>query len=298
MNRKILSVALAIVMICTTAFALSGCSSKSEYPVTVGSVTINSQPEKVVILSKNLADIISCIGYDVNMTGRSDEVTQSGLQVVPTVGTAQTPNSASIDEVGADVVFADSTLTEVAKEEIESLGVPVVVIDDAQTPKQVKSIYKKIGRILGGNVTGQSKATTAVNDLLSTMKDVKEAVAGDTVVKTICYLYIDNGVLKTMSNGTWGATMLDYTGAVNAFKNTDGNVVDTETLLRSNPDCIFCADEDVITYLKTSSVYSELDALTDNTYVVAYDDINMQGYTALDVLENMIKCIYPDQFSQ
>lgn len=298
MSRKIFSFFMALAVLFTTAFALSGCGEKSEYPVTVGSVTINSQPQHIVILSKNLADVVTCIGYDINMVGRSDEVTQEGLQVVPSVGSCTSPDIKKVKKAQADIVLADSSLTEAAKEEFEKEGIPVVIIDDAQTPKQVKYLYKKVGTVLGGNVTGQSNAKKAISDLFDTMKDIKAAVTTDSIVKTMCYLYVDNGVLKTMNNGTWGATMLGFTGAVNVFKNNEGNVVDTETLTLSNPDCIFCADEEVVNYLKTSDTFSKLNALENNTYVIKYDDINMQGYTALDVLQVMIKDMYPEQFSE
>ncbi len=298
MSRKILSFSMALVMLIATAFSLSGCGGKSEYPVTVDSVTINSQPQHIVILSKNLADVVTCIGYDVNMVGRSDEVTQKGLQVVPSVGNCSNPNPKEIKKLEADIVLADASLTEASKEEIEKYGIPVVILDDAQTQKQVKYLYKKVGTVLGGNVTGQENAKKAVNDLFDTMKDIKAAVTTDSIVKTMCYLYVDNGVLKTMNDGTWGATMLGYTGAVNVFKNNESNIVDTETLNLSNPDCIFCSDEDVVNYLKTSSTFSKLNALENNTYVISYDDINMQGYTALDVLQVMIKDMYPEQFSE
>lgn len=296
MHKKMLATTMAVVMILTALFSLSSCSGKQEYPVTVGSVTIEGEPEQIVILSKNLADVISYMGYDIKMTGRSDEVTQEGLQVVPTVGTSKDPEPASIDEVGADVVFADSTINETVKQEIEESGTPVIVLDDAQTPKQLRSLYKKIGIILGGNVTGKADAIDSVNSFIDTMNEIEDAIISEQVIKTTCYLYIDNGVLKTMHSGNWGSVLLGYTGTTNVFANADSNVVDNETLLLSNPDYIFCSDESVIDYLKRSSTLGELDALKSNAYVIPYEDITMQGVTALDVVEEMLQYIYPDQF--
>lgn len=297
MHKKMLSVLLTAVTALASVFFCS-CSPDSEYPVAIGSIVIDAEPQNIVILNPNLADIISCIGYDVKMAGRSEDVNQKGFQVVPSVGSAQDPEPASIDEVGADIVFADNTLNDAVKEKIEEMNIPVVVLEEAHTPKQVKSTYKKLGKILGGNKTGRQKGKEAYENLTDTMKDVKNAAGSYSVVKTACYLYIDNGVLKTANNGTWGNTMLNYTGAVNVFKNSDTDVVDNGQFLLSNPDYIFCADENVEGYLKSSATLNSLDALeNNNVFIIPYSDISMQGYAALDVLENMLRDMYPDEFS-
>ena len=64
----------------------------------------------------------------------------------------------------------------------------------------------------------------------------------------------------------------------------------------SNPDCIFCGSEETVEYLKNSIELRELDALSENTFVVPYEDITMQGYTALEVLKTLLTNIYPEQF--
>ena len=298
MGKKFLAVILALLMITTSAFGLTSCSQGSEYPVTVGSVTVGAEPNSIVILSKNLADIISCMGYDIKMTGRSDAVTQKGFQVVPSVGDESAPNVEAIAEIGAEIVFAESNLDPAVKEQIEEKGITVAIFDDAQTLKQLKSMYEKIGSILGGNITGKSQGAEASKELFDTMKEVKDAVIEEPVVKTICYVYLEDDILKTMNTGSWGSAMLNYTGATNVFKQAESNIVDNKTFLLSNPDCIFCGSEETVEYLKNSIELRELDALSENTFVVPYEDITMQGYTALEVLKTLLTNIYPEQFRE
>ena len=119
MSKKIISVVLALLIITISAFGFSGCSQESEYPVTVGSATVGAEPNSIVVLSKNLADIISCIGYDIKMTGRSDAVTQKGFSVVPSVGDEATPDVQAIADTGADIVFAESNLDSDVKAQLE-----------------------------------------------------------------------------------------------------------------------------------------------------------------------------------
>lgn len=298
MSKKILAVILALMMITTSAFGLTSCSQGSEYSVTVGSVTVGAEPNSIVILSKNLADIISCMGYDIKMTGRSDAVTQKGFQVVPSVGDESAPNVEAIAEIGAEIVFAESNLDPAVKEQIEEKGITVAIFDDAQTLKQLKSMYEKIGSILGGNITGKSQGAEAAKELFDTMKEVKDAVIEEPVVKTICYVYLEDDILKTMNTGSWGSAMLNYTGATNVFKQAESNIVDNKTFLLSNPVCIFCGSEETVEYLKNSIELRELDALSENTFVVPYEDITMQGYTALEVLKTLLTNIYPEQFRE
>ena len=299
MNRKILS-ALIAVMIIISSLTLTSCGEKKEYPVTLGQTVIEKEPEKIVVLTKNLADIISTIGYDVKMVGRSDEVTQKGVQVVPSMGTAHSPSVASMDEVGAEVIFADSTLDPGIKEKLEKKGMDVVILDTASTPKQVSGLYKKIGRVLGGDVTGTQEGREAYAKLSDTLKSVREAANNDSnnIVRTITYLYIDNGVLKTFNQNTWGSTMLGLTGAINVFKTAETDVVDNAALSLSNPDFIFCADKTTQEYIASSKSLKKLNALkTGAVFIIPYDDITMQGNTALTTLETMLRNMYPEDFN-
>lgn len=231
------------------------------------------------------------------MVGRSDEVNQKGLQVVPSVGSSQEPNVRKIKKLGADVVFADDTIDDAAVESLTTEGIPVIKTEDANTPKQLKNVYKKLGTILGGNITGKKQGAEAYKSLTTTLKDVKSAVDSKNIVNTVVYLYIDNGVLKTFNSNTWGATMLGFTGAVNVAENFESNVVKAEDLKLSKPDFIFCADEHVESYLNNHSELSSLGALSEHTFTVPLADIAMQGNSSLDVLENMLRDMFPEDFS-
>lgn len=295
--KKILPVLIAAAMLFSLSALLGGCSGKSDYPVKIGGITFEEEPQEIVILNKNLADIISCVGYDIKMVGRSDEVSQQGLQVVPSVGSSSEPDVDKIKELEADVVFADNSIDDAAVNQLTSEGIPVVKIENANTPKQLKNVYKKLGSILGGNITGKKQGAEAYKSLTTTLKDVKSAVDSKSIVTTVVYLYIDKGVLKTFNSNTWGATLLGYTGAVNVAQNLEGDVVNADDLILSNPDFIFCADETVENYLNNHYELYTLSALSEHTFIVPLDDIAMQGNTSLDVLENMLRDMYPEDFS-
>ncbi len=299
MKNKVLAIVLAITT-AVAALSFTACQEKkSEYPVTAGSVTVKSEPKKIVVLNKNYADIISCIGFDAKIAGRSDSVNQKGMDVVPSVGLAADPSFDKIKSLKADVVFADDSLNTTVKDNLEKSGITVIIPEQSNTPKQVKNIYIQFGSILGGKLTGKAKAKEAFDDLYDELKDLEDTVEDKDVVTTICYIYSDNGVLKTMTNSTWGGRLLSYTGAVNVFKDAKSDVIDAKKLMLSNPDYIFCEDKEVAKTLKTSDSLSGLKAMNDSTrrFVVSYDDITMQGKTSIETVKKMISKIYPGENS-
>lgn len=295
MKHRIVAVLLTVVCLFTMC-CFTSCSIEKEYPVKIGETELEAEPTGIVVLDKNLADIISCIGYDIKMVGKSDDVNQEVMDVVPNVGSKTEPDVNKILKTGADLVIADKIIDVTQVKKIEEAGVPVVQFDVAQTKVQLKNEYENIGRVLGGNITGVAKGRKAYNELDETLENIQSAAEYDAIVKTVCYLYISDGVLKTMNNGTWGNIILKDTGAINVFEHAETNVVKTKELKIANPDFIFCSGQEVIDYLSGNEVLSELNALDNNTHIVPYDNITMQGYTSLDVLETILRVIYPNQF--
>ena len=287
MIKKVLSCFL-IISVILSVISLGSCGEPEEYPVTVGKITIKEEPKNIVILNKNLADIITAIGYDGKTVGRSDDVDQTSFRVVPSMGTAHDPSEDEIKKSKAEIVFADKTLNKADIKKLKVASIAVFQPEEAHTLKQLSVLYKQIGSILGGNTTGAEKAKKAFDEIRNTLRTVKTAAKRDKTVSTVAYLYIDNGVLKTVTGGTWCSTMLGFTGSMNVFAKAASDVVDPAQLLLANPDCIFVSDESVEQYLTTSDTLKKLKALNGNTFIISHDELSMQGYTALDVIKKMI----------
>lgn len=298
MKKRLLSAFMAGIMMLSSVAGLTSCGAEKEYPVKIGEVSVSQEPENIVILDKNLTDIVSCIGYDIKLVGRSDAVNQKGIEVVPVVGSETDPSVKKIKELDADLVIADKSLDDSIRRKIIDSGVQVIQFDTAPTKTQLENLYDNIGKALGGNITGSGKAKKAYDDFVKTLDNIRFAAQADSVVKTVCYLYIENGVLKTMNGASWGGVMLEGTGGINVSEHAETDVVDNGELLLSNPDYIFCSCQEVIDYLNNSDTLYTLNALDGNTFIVPLEDITMQGYTALDVLETMLKNMYPEQFKQ
>lgn len=294
--KKLIAGILCAVLVLGTALALSGCGDKN-YPVKIANLTIEKEPKSIVVLDPNSADIISYMGYDVKIVGRSREVNQKYLEVAPVMGSAVSPSVQDITESGATVVFAGEDLNEDSKKSLESSGISVIKMSVAETPKQLETNYHTIGKILGGNETGDEKAASSYDKLIASMEERKSkaSAANAAAIDTVCYLYYEQGGLKLMTSGTYGDMLLGYTGAVNVAVNISENKVDVNTLKVANPKYIFYSNENTLKAIQGDEVLSQLAAVTDGkTMQITKDEMSRQGLTALETLDKMIGFMHPE----
>ena len=294
--KKLIAGIICAVLVLGTALSLSGCGDKN-YPVKIANLTIDKEPKSIVVLDPNSADIISYMGYDVKIVGRSREVDQKYLDVAPVMGSAVSPSVQDIIDSGATVVFANEGLNDDFEQSLEKEGIAVIKMSVAETPKQLETNYHTIGKILGGNDDGDAKAASSYDKLISAMEQRKsEASAKNaTALDTVCYLYYEQGGLRLMTSGTYGDMLLGYTGSVNVAVNIDENKVDVNTLKVANPKYIFYADDNTLKAVQADPVLSKLAAVTGGkTMQITKDEMSRQGLTALETLEKMIGFIHPE----
>lgn len=297
MKNKIISVALVLMLALSSVLVFSGCGD-GEYPVEVANIKISSEPKNIVVLDASTADIIECIGYEVKMVGRSDEVNQKSLSAAPSVGSAQSPDINKIIDTGADLVFVNDSLSDESRAKLDENKINVVNIAVAGSQKQLETTYTTVGRILGGNTVGAAKGEEAYSKLISQMEDIKSkvtAVDNNAALNTVCYMYSVNGKLRLTTSGTYGDMLLGYTGCVNVAVNIDENKVEVNSLKVANPNYLFYSDEQTLQAIKDDSVLSGLSAIKDGkTLMISADEMNRQGLSAINTLNKMVGFIHPE----
>lgn len=297
MKNKIISLTLVLMLTFSSVLVFSGCGD-GEYPVEVANIKISSEPKNVVVLDASTADIIECIGYEVKMVGRSDEVNQKSLSAAPSVGSAQSPDINKIIDTGADLVFVNDSLSEESRAKLDENKIKVVNIAVAASQKQLETTYTTIGRILGGNTAGAAKGEEAYSKLISQMEDIKSKVTAadnNAALNTVCYMYSVNGKLRLTTSGTYGDMLLGYTGCVNVAVNIDENKVEVNTLKVANPNYLFYSDEQTLQAIKDDSVLSGLSAIKDGkTLMISAEEMNRQGLSAINTLNKMVGFIHPE----
>ena len=295
MKNKVISLALIVVLAFSAVLTFSGCS-ESEYPVHIANLEIKSKPEKIVVLDPAVADIIAYMGYEVNLEGRSDDVDQEWLSVIPSVGSAKSPDVDAIVNSGATLVFAGDTLDKAVKEKLEEKGVQVISMVYAETQTQLETNYVTLGKIFEGQISGGDKGGQSFVGLLEEMDAIKNKVneANSNAFNTVCYLYYDNNGLRLMTSGTYGDMLLSYTGAVNAAVNIEETEVDVNTMKVANPNYIFYADEATLDAIRADKVLSNLTAVKKGKILkITSDEMSRQGKTAINTLTKMVNFMYP-----
>lgn len=302
MFKKILSAVLCAAMIATLALSFSGCSSSDgNYPVTVGQTKLESKPEKVAVLSDNLADIIYYLGYSTQICAISDECTQEELtKYLDSVGSETAPDTDAIINSGAELVLTDTPLPDDIRKTLKDKDIEVINMIQPVTTEQISTLYSSLGKMLGGDVDGRANGTDSYERLISTLEQAEKEAEGTTVVKLVCYLYMDeNNNLCSYNNTTCEGLVLDYVCATNVASNFQDEKVDESILRLSNPEYIFYDDAAVLDYLKNSSTLSELAALKDNhTYILPKSSLQRQGTSLISTQNYMLATMFPESVSQ
>ena len=293
--KKVISVLLTATLAFSATMALSGCDSEKEYPVEVANIEIKNEPENIVVLCPETADIISYLGYDVKMVGRSDEVDQEFLSVVPSVGTSQVPNVEKIKASETDIVFADVDIDSTVVDALEDEGIMVISMASPKNVEEIETAYVTLGKILGGQFAGAQKGASSYESFISDMEMITDGIDTGTVPKTVCYLYLDGDTLRTLNSGTCGDLLLGYTGAINTAVNITESKVDPRILKVANPEAIFYADDATLKYIKNDPDLSALSAVkSKRLYMITPTEMERMGTSAILTVEKMVSYIYPE----
>lgn len=281
-----------VILCMMLMFAACGEDPKtSEYPVQVSHFTIKEEPQKAIVLSDNIADIISGCGYTLKLTARSDECTQKGFDTLPSVGPKDSPDADAIINMGPQVVFADQTLAEETYEKLMQAGITVLRFVPAKTRGELELMYQNIGRVLAGNLTGKAAGSKASQALFSALDDNMRKIPDSNVIYTACYLFDLKG--QAVTGDMFASELFTDSGVVNVASDLSGGYLDFDILQNQNPQFIFCA-EGLKAQLQKDANYKKLNAVQKGRIVeIPAALMQRQGQGALDVVKTMTETVYP-----
>lgn len=278
--KRTLSILLAVCLLLSCVGLFAGCSAKGDnqnYPVTVREVTIEQEPKAVVVLNDYLADIVSYIGYDIKMVGRSEECDQEFLQIVPVVGKAAAPDINTITSAGADLVIADNSLTADAKQNLEAAGIKVLQMQPATKLDELQALYVDLGTALGGKTTGAEKGQKSYDTLFDTLDTLNTATT--SFVQSAAYLYLDeSGQLCTFTEGSLEQKFFNYSGTTNVFAHQTEPVIDPDHLKIESPSYLFVDSTAVLEIMQADPSLANVSALkSGHTLVIPKKNFERHG---------------------
>lgn len=295
MFKKIAATILSALLVaglaagCANQAALPTGPSVKEYPVTIGDVTISKQPAGAVVLSPNTASVILALGYETQLKAKSADCTQSDLSILPNV-TAD--NADKIKQLGADLVFTDSALTQSQKDAMSKDGITVLTLKPATGRDDLARLYSQAGEALMGSGTGNDKGQKIAKGTLQTLDDITRMVPQSTQPVTAVYLYDANGSAAT--GDTLQGKLIESAGLTNIASGNSENKYSVSELLIANPQYIFCA-KGVKDQLTSSADAKKLIAVQKGK-VFEMDDslMQLQGSELVDAVSFMAGSAYPE----
>jgi iron complex transport system substrate-binding protein len=245
------------------------------FPVTVGDLTLDAQPVRVVSLSPSATEMLYAIGAGSQVVAVDDYSNYPAEAAA--LGTALSGFEPNVEAIGGyrpDLViiaYDPSNLVE----QLNTLNIPVFVAGAATS---LESVYEQIEQL--GVLTGNSQAAIEVSKTLQT--SIEDAVA---TVKfsdpPLSYYYELDDTYYSVTSNTFVGQIFNLFGMRNIADNVEsGNdypQLSAEVIVSADPDFIFLADtkccaQDATTVAARDG-WGGLKAVTANQVVELDDDV-------------------------
>ena len=296
--KKSVCIIITLLMIIST-MALTGCDKGEDgYPIQLGHTVLETSPKSVTVLDANLADIIINLGYATRLVGKSDTCNQELIEIIPTMGNAQTPDVKAITAANTDVVIANEDLGAYYIEQLKSNGIKVFRLPTPQSDTELQNLYITIAKIFSGT-NGEPIATQTYQAFYTELVSTATGVLGTNQTYNIAYIYIDSdGNLASPVTGSFANKILSTTGsnvitADDKHNATGDNLINL--LANYNPAFIFYDSQDALDRLRSNSLTAKLYAIEHNQcYQFGYDKLNLMGVSASTNSLELLVTMYPE----
>ncbi len=161
MIKRILVSVCCLILLCgCTARDNGGTSSPSaptvDYPALAYDITLDKCPQAVVSLLPEVTDIIVALGSDAQLAAISDNCVE--VRSCERVGTAFSPDTERIKEMGTDLVFTSSVTSGKDIEILRNAGIAVAIYEAPARYTDLPAAYSKIATLISGGITGPRNA--------------------------------------------------------------------------------------------------------------------------------------------
>ncbi|WP_250002183.1 ABC transporter substrate-binding protein [Actinoplanes sp. M2I2] len=211
------------------------------YPVTVGDLTLDKRPEKIVSLSATATEMLFAVGAGPQVTAVDDQ-SDFPADAPKTDLSGLKPNAEAIAAKDPDLVVISNDIDKIVAQ-LDQLKIPVFLVEAAT---DLDGTYQQIGEL--GTLTGHQAEANAVSTRMKADIDkiVKDVPARD---KPLSYYYELDPTLYTVTSKTFVGSIFSLFGMTNVADPADADgarggypQLSPEALVKANPDTIFLAD--------------------------------------------------------
>ena len=246
-------------------------SASSTYPVTVGDLTLTTQPMRIISLSPTATEMLYAIGAGAQVVA-VDDYSNFPAEAVA-LGTALSgyePNVEAIAGYTPDLVIVAYDAGGIV-DQLKSLSIPVFMVAAATSFEDVYSQIEQLGAL-----TGNLENAVQLSGQMQT--DIAAAVAEVQLPTTpITYFHeLDNTLYSATSN-----TFIGQVYGLFGLKNIADGVIDgndypqlsAEVIVKANPDIIFISHSETPEVVAARDGWGRLKAVTNNQVIALPADI-------------------------
>jgi iron complex transport system substrate-binding protein len=207
------------------------------YPVTVGELTLDRRPERIISLVPSATEMIFAIGAGPQVLA-VDEDSNYPTNAPKTSLSGFNPDVAAVVARRPDLVVISDDL---AAARFRALGIPVLLATRATT---LDDSYRQIGQL--GTLTGHEPEAEALHrQMAGQIAQIALAVA--TRPRHLTYYYELDPTLYTVTSRTFVGAIFKMLGLADIADHVGPRAggypqLSSRAVIRSNPDTIFLAD--------------------------------------------------------
>ncbi len=310
MVKKIISLLLIVGLM---GFVMAGCTSDNEnpnggpqdgeitqYPLTITDstgqeLTFDKKPERLITVAPSITETIFALGQEEFLVGRTDFCDYpNAVSNIQAIGTLRNPNIEKIIELEPDLVIASTHFSEEVFNNLNNLGIKVIVLNPQDSFEGVYEVITKLGQILDVNEVAQE----LVDDMKAMVEEVKDKVKDQE--KPRVYYVVGFGEFGdwTAGGGTFINEMIEMAAGINVASDVEGWSYSLEKLVEHDPDLLIVSNKgDVKEAIAVANGYDELTAIKEGRiFEIDNNLLDRQGPRLAQGLKELAKILHPDVF--
>ncbi|MEV1328349.1 ABC transporter substrate-binding protein [Micromonospora costi] len=272
-----------------------GGSSAAAFPVTVGTVTLDKRPEKIVSLSASATEMIFAIGAGPQVVAVDDNSNYPAEAPKSDLSGFQ-PNAEAIAAKNPDLVVISDDRNKIV-DQLGKLKIPVYLTPAATT---LDDSYRQITDL--GTLTGHA---TEAADVTKRMRDDIDKLVKDLPQRPekLTYYHELGPELYSATSKTFIGSLYALAGLENIADPADADgknggypQLSQEVIVKADPDFVFLADtkccQQSADTVKARSGWSGITAVKNNQVVALDDDIASRwGPRVVDLLRAIVDAV-------
>ncbi|MET7965694.1 ABC transporter substrate-binding protein [Micromonospora sp. NPDC005305] len=267
-------------------------SAAAAFPVSVGKLTLEKRPEKIVSLSPSTTEMLFAIGAGKQVTAVDDQSNYPAEAPKSDLSGFQ-PNAEAIAAKAPDLVVLANDLNKIV-DQLTTLKIPVLLTPAATTLDDTYQQLTDLGKLTGHPAEADAVTKKMKDDIAALTKDLPQRA------KKLTYYHELGPELYSATSKTFIGSIYTLAGLENIADpaDADGKSVgypqlSQEVIVKANPDFVFLADtkccKQTPETVKARSGWAGVTAVKNNQIVGLDDDVASRwGPRVVDLLKAII----------